>query len=133
MSQEHVELLRKSFEAFNVGGIEALLPFCPPDVVWYSVAEWLEDPVYRGHDGARKLVGAFTDNFDDWGWEVHEIRDVGSRVVAHVEMTGRIKDSGVPIRQTMGLVSADFRDGTIGEARFFITWQQALESVGLAG
>jgi ketosteroid isomerase-like protein len=131
MSQENVELMRKSFEAFSVGGVEALLPFCAPDVVWYSAAEWVEDPVYRGHDGVRKLTAAFTDNFDDWGWEVHEIRDVGTQVVTLVEMIGRIKDSGVPIRQPFGLVSSDFRDDTCGETRFFTTWQQALEAAGL--
>jgi len=132
MSQENVEVVRKSLEAFNLGGIEALLRLTPPDCVWYPVAEWLEDPVYRGHDGARKLVAAFTDNFDDWGWEVHEIRDAGTRVVSLTEMTGRIKETGVPISQAIGIVSSDFRDGLAGEVRFFLTWQQALKVVGLS-
>ena len=132
MSQDNVELVQRAFDAFSVGGVEAALPFYSRDVVMYSVPEWPEDPLYRGHDGARKLTGAWTDNFDEWGWEVHELRDVGTGVVALVEMTGGIKDSGVPIRQPVGIVCSDFRDGTVGEFRFFLTWQAALEAVGLA-
>jgi ketosteroid isomerase-like protein len=132
MSQENVESVRKGFEAFNAGGIEAFLPLCPPGLVWYPVAEWVEDPVYRGHDGARKLAASFTENFDDWAWEVHEIRDAGDRVLVLTEMTGRIKDSGVPIRQQIGIVNSDFRDGMAHEARFFLSSQDALKAAGLA-
>ena len=48
MSRANVELVRKAFEAFKSGGMEAVLPFYAPDVVCYPVSEWLEDPVYRG-------------------------------------------------------------------------------------
>jgi uncharacterized protein len=132
MSQENMELVRKGFEAFNVGGIEALLPFYAPDTVWYSLAEWLEDPVYRGHDGARKLIAAWTEGFGDWAWEVHEIRDAGDAVVAFADTVGQIKGSVVPIGQPMGIVFSGFRDGMIGEVRFFLTSQEALDAVGLA-
>jgi len=131
MSQENVDLVRKAYDALN-GGIEGLLPFHPPDVVMYSIAEWPDDPVYRGHDGVRKLTAAWTDNFDNWGFEVHEIREEGNRVLAHAEMTGRIKDTGIPIRQPLSAVFSNFREGMIGEVRFFLTWQEALKAVGLA-
>jgi ketosteroid isomerase-like protein len=132
MSRENVEAVRVAWDAFDRGGVEALLRLLPQDVVWYPVEEWLEDPVYHGHDGARNLIAAFTANFDDWGWEVQELRDAGTRVVSLVDMIGRIKPSGVPIRQPMGVVHSDIRDGMLGEARFFLTWQQALEAVGLS-
>jgi ketosteroid isomerase-like protein len=131
MPRANVEIVRKSFEAFRVGGIEGLLPFLPPDVVWYSVPEWVEDPLYRGHDGARKLIAAFTENFDDWAWEVPEVRDAGERVAVLAEMTGRIKDSCATVRQRIGIVNSDFRDGKAGETRFFLSWQEALEAAGL--
>jgi hypothetical protein len=46
-------------------------------------------------------------------------------------MTGRIKGSGVPIRQPLGSVFSDFHNGQIGMSRHFLTWHQALEAVGL--
>ena len=132
MSQDNVALMREAFEAFSVGGVEPLLLLCPADVVWYPLAEWVEDPVYRGRDGVRKLL-AWLDNFDDIAWETHEIREVEDRVLTRADLTGRMKASGAPIRQEWGVVCSDFRDGMIGEFRWFRTWQQALEAVGLAG
>ena len=42
-----------------------------------------------------------------------------------------VKGSDEEVRQKMGVVYADFRDGTIGEARFYFTWEDALEAAGL--
>jgi ketosteroid isomerase-like protein len=103
VSQENVELVRQGFHALRVGDIEAFLSFFPTDVVWHPFVEWPDDPVYRGYDGVRKLIAAWTDNFEDWGIEVREIRAAGTRVVALTEMTGETKGSRVPIRQPLGL------------------------------
>jgi ketosteroid isomerase-like protein len=131
MSRENVEVVRKSFEAFSVGGVEAVIPFYLPDVVWYMTDRWIEDSVYRGHDGIRRLTAVFTDNFDDYAWEVHEIPDAQSGVVVLAEMIGRIKNSGSPVREPLGLVVSDFHDGKVGQVRAFPTWQVTLAAVGL--
>jgi hypothetical protein len=60
------------------------------------------------------LNAVWNDNFDGWGFEVQEIRAVGTRVLALVEMTGRTKDSGVATHQPIGIVNSDFRDGPAG-------------------
>jgi ketosteroid isomerase-like protein len=131
VSQENVEIVRRAVEAFGVGGIEAVVSLTPEDVVWYPFPEWVEEPEYRGHDGVRRVTAVSTDNFDDFGLSAEEVREVGDRVLVLGETAGRIKDSGVPIRQPLGIVYSDFRNGQAGEARFFLTWRQALEAVGL--
>jgi ketosteroid isomerase-like protein len=133
MSEPNVEIVRKSFEAHRAGGIEASLRFYAPDFVWDAGPEWLEDRIYRGHDGARRLDSVFIESFDDYALAVHEIRAIGKRVLALYEVTGRIKDSGLLIRQQIGLVLSDFHDGMIGEVRSFFSWREALEAVGLEG
>ena len=136
MSQENVEAVRRGFHALRVGGVEALLPFFTTDVVMHPFPEWPDDPVYRGHDGARKVIAAWTDNFEEWGVDVWEIRAAGTRVVALTEMIGQIKGSGVPIRQPMGAVFSEIHENTAGEntageVHFFLTWLEALKAVGL--
>jgi ketosteroid isomerase-like protein len=126
-----VEIVRGAFQAFSGGGIEAGLAFFRPDVVWYTTNRWPEGSAYRGHDGMRELSAAFSNNFDEFGYEVREIRGVQDRVVACVEMTARIKNSGQPISQPLGLVVSDFHDGACGEVRAFPSWREALEAVGL--
>ncbi len=43
-----------------------------------------------------------------------------------------IKGSDVPVRQPMGSVNWDFRDGVIGRAPFFPSWEAALEAAGVS-
>ena len=132
MSQENVELVKRGYAAFAADGIEALVPSFTPDVLMHPFPEWLEQPVYRGHDGVRAIIAVWTENFDDFTLEVARYDEVGDRVLMLGETAGRIKGSGVPIRQPLGTVFSDFRDGRIGATHNFLTWQQALEAVGLS-
>jgi ketosteroid isomerase-like protein len=132
MSQENVEIVRRAFEAFNQGGIEEALPSFVPDNVVYALPEWPGPPEYLGHDGTRALVTEWTEIFDDFKMEVREIRDLGDRVLVLGENPGRIKATGAPIRQPLGALFGDFRNGQIGETRFFLTWREALEAAGLS-
>jgi ketosteroid isomerase-like protein len=132
MSRPNADLVRRSFEAHARGGIEAALVFYAPDFAWYVGPGWLEDGVYRGHEGARRVDAVFLENFDDYTLEVQEIRPVADRVLALYEATGHIRGSGAPVRQQLGLVMSDFHHGTIGEVRSFFSWKEALDYMGLA-
>jgi ketosteroid isomerase-like protein len=132
MSQENVELVRGAFQALAAEGIDAALSFFAPDCVWYTTDRWLDDSAYRGHAGMRRLDAAFAENFDDWRFEVRDIRDTQDRVVALIHMIGRIKRSASLISQPLGLVISDFRGGTFGDIRAFATWDEALEAAGLS-
>jgi hypothetical protein len=71
------------------------------------------------------------DDFDDLRWEIHEMRELPGRVLVRADLSGRMEASGVAIRQEWGTVGSDFRDGMVGEWRFFRTWPEALKAVGL--
>jgi ketosteroid isomerase-like protein len=131
MSQENVEVVRNVFAAHRNHGIEAALPFLCADVVWDPGPDWIEDDAYRGRDGVRKLDAVWANNFDDYSLELHELRDLDDRVLGFYEMVGRIKDSDQEVRQPLGIIVSDFRDGMIGGVRSFRSWQLALEAVGL--
>jgi ketosteroid isomerase-like protein len=132
MSQENVEIVGGIIEAWNTGGLDAMLWFLPEDVVWYPFPEWPDGAEARnGHDGVRELMDAWTDSFDEWTTDAQEIRDLGDHVLVLGAIAGRIKGSGVPIRQPLGYVCSDFRNGQFGEAHFFLTWKEALKAAGL--
>ena len=133
MSQENVHIVRKATEAWDSGGVEATLEFYPEDVVWYPFPDSPDSATgFRGHDGIREVMAGWTDSFDEYSASPVEIRDYGEKVVALGEMSGLIKDSDVPVRQPLGMVAWDFRDGKIGRASFFPSWEEALEAVGLS-
>jgi ketosteroid isomerase-like protein len=133
MSEENVEIVRKAFEVLAARGVEAAVDeFAAPDGVWYTAPEWVEGSEYHGHDGLRFLFSVFTDTFDDWTIDVVELRDAGGSVVALIEHGGKIKGTDDPVKQPMGNVYSDFRQGQIGKAQFFQTWREALEAAGLS-
>ena len=133
MSQANVEVVRKAVDAWNSGGVEAVLAFYPEDVVWYPFPDAPENASgFHGHDGIRELMGGWSDGFDDYTVVTDEIRDLGDTVVALGEMVGVMKDSNATVRQPMGSVVTDFRGGRIGETRFFLSWEATLEAVGLS-
>ena len=98
----------------------------------YTTDRWLDGSAYRGHDGIRRLDAAFAENFDDWRFEVRNIRDAHDQVVALTEMVGRIRGSASSVSQQVGFVISDFRGGTIGNVRAFATWADALDAAGLS-
>jgi ketosteroid isomerase-like protein len=133
VSRENVEIVRNAFDTFGAEGIDAALSFYSPDIVWYPIDRWLDDSAYRGRDGIRRLSAAFSENFEDFRFEVHDIRDAQDRVVALVEMIGRIKRSGAEVSQRRGFVVSGFRDGEFREVRTCPSWSEALKAVGLEG
>ena len=131
MSQKNVELVRRANAAYAAGGMDAALPFFADDTVLYSIPEWPDDPEYHGHDGLRRLDRQWRDNFDDFGFEAQEIHDAGASVVSLHSLTGRTKESGVPMAMQIGAVITGFADGRIGAQRLFPSWEAALEAAGL--
>ena len=131
MSQENVEIVRRAFDAFALQGVEGVIAFAAADAVIHSMPEWPDDAEYRGPEGLRKLAGQWAENFDEFGFDVHDVRDAGDSVVALLEMTGRIKGSGVPIREPIAAVY-ELTDGLFACTRYFSTWQAALEAAGLS-
>jgi ketosteroid isomerase-like protein len=127
-----VEIVRRAFEAYARGGVEAMIEYAAPDCVFYPDPSWMEDREYRGRDAFVAFNKAQIDAFGDFTVEVHEIRAVGERVLVLTEFVGQAAASAVPIRQQAAHVLSDFRDGMIGEDRTFLSWDAALKAVGLA-
>ncbi len=130
MSRESVELVERAFAAYREGGIDAVMPFCAPDVVWhFDAEESVEDLAYRGRDGIRGAYEVWIESLDDFGWDVHEIRDLGERVLVLADITGLSRDTGVAARLSTNLL-VDVHDGLIHEVRTFIDLDRALAAAG---
>ena len=125
-ARPNVELVRDAFAAFDRGGIDAVLPFVDEDVTVHSLPEWPDDAEYHGHDGFRKLSEAWTENFEDFGFEVADIREGRTAVVALLRMKGRARASGLDMADEIGAVFSRFRGGAVGEIRYLPSWDEAL-------
>jgi ketosteroid isomerase-like protein len=133
MSQEHVEIVRNLFSAFNRGDIRAGAALIDEGVVFDVRGMELEDEdfarVYFGPEAVRDFWTRWLPAWTDMQVEVGWIRGVGERVMVwlHQRQAGRV--SGLPVEFS---VAWDFlfRDGRIVRMAFFRDERKALESLG---
>jgi ketosteroid isomerase-like protein len=131
MSQENVEIVRDTIEAFNRDGVEAALAYFNPGVEWLGPPEWLEKDLYKGHDGIREIASVWSENFDEYRLDLERVIDAGDHVVALVNQRGRIKGSADSIEQRIGY-DWEVRDGKGVRVQVYFSWEEALEAVGLS-
>jgi ketosteroid isomerase-like protein len=99
MSQENVEVVRRTCEAYISGDYEACLAAFDPAVA----VDWTTRPdggVFRGRRGVAESMRTWTGTFEDWRLEIEEILDAGDCVYLVTREVGRGKGSGVPIERT---------------------------------
>ena len=131
MSEENVEILRRAFAAYEEGGVDALVPLLTEEVVVHSMPGWPDDAEYHGRAGLRKLSRQWTENFDEFHFEVESLHQVGDAVVALQTMTGRIKGTRSPVSQDIGSIT-EMRGGQISSIRYFSSWSDTLDAAGLS-
>ncbi len=130
MSQDNVERLRRSYEAFNVTH-ETDLSLWASDVVYIQTADvGAGETVYRGREGVAQAIGELTDAFAGLRVEPEEFFDLGDRVLAFVRLRGRARRSGVPIDEWFAHI-ATFRGSEIIHWHAYARRAEALEAVGL--
>lgn len=104
MSQENMDVVRRSFDAFNARDVDALVGVATPDCEWLPFRAQLEGMVYRGHEGVRQFV---TDMDDDWeAFQINpvEFHDRGERVAVLGQVRALGAGSSVNVDSIAGFV-----------------------------
>ena len=131
MSQENVEIVRRAWQAYVSGGVEATFDFWTEDCVFEEFPEMPESAVYVGRDRLSEAAEHFTEMWSDLEFEPVEFIDAGENlVIAVVAYRGRGVASGAPL-DALASWLYEMRDGRVSRARAFTTKQQALEAAGL--
>src|SRR4051812_43097252 len=126
MSQENVEVVRRSLEAFAGGDVEEMLSHIDPDGELHSaIIGGAEGNVFRGHDGFRRWYAESMESFEELRTELTEYRDLGDRVVAFGHIHARGRGSGVEIDSPTGWVFT-VRTGKVVRAEGFLSPAEAL-------
>jgi uncharacterized protein len=136
MSQENVEVVRRTFEVFNQGGVIAAFStgLLSPELVFDPSASGIPGAgVYRGYDEIRAFFEedwfeAFP--FEEWELEVEEVIDHGDQVIAMSRQRGRGAGSGVAAELELGNIFT-LRGGEIVRIEVVRDRTKALEAAGL--
>jgi ketosteroid isomerase-like protein len=130
MSQENVDVVQRSFEAFNARDVDDLVNMSDPDAEWLPFRAQLEGIVYRRHEGIRQFVRDMDEDWHAFRIDPLELHDRGERVavIGRVRALGRA--STVDIDSLAGFVF-ELRGGRIWRVTSHSDPDAALEAVGL--
>ena len=127
MSQENVKIVRRSFDAYRRGDLEAALSHAHPEIVW-SPAE--EAPM-RGLEAVRAYLARWERDWDELETTPKEFIDAGDQIVATVHFRGRGRGSGAEVDATTYAVYT-LRDGKMIGMEEFTERAKALDAAGLS-
>jgi ketosteroid isomerase-like protein len=133
MSEENVEVVKRSVEAYLRGDIDAYLEGLGDDAeLDFSRARGPYRGVHRGREGARALFAGFREAFSSITPVSTEYMEVGDKVVLAARVRFRGRGSGVEVGGGgMGAVYT-LRDGKIVRYEQFQSKAEALEAAGLS-
>src|SRR4051812_44913964 len=128
MSREDVDRVRSAYEAFDEGGVEAILDRIAPDLQVRGRASAPDREKLVGGEGIFELVRLNMEAFGTLELEPLEFLDRGDTVVVVLLQRVRGRASGVPLEVETVHVW-DFRDGRASQMRIFPDRQRALEAL----
>jgi ketosteroid isomerase-like protein len=130
MSQQNVDIVRQSIDAFNRRDLDAAGRDWDPEAkVDWSRSEGVEAGIYRGYEATRGFWATWLELFDVFVLEPDEFIECGEYVVVpnRTYMQGR---DGINVEaQSASVVT--LHDGRIVEWRLYIDRDEALKAVGL--
>jgi ketosteroid isomerase-like protein len=130
VSQENVEIVKRSIEAFNRRDLDAAGRDWDPDAeVDWSRSLGVEARIYRGMEETRAFWATWLDLFERWEAEPTELIDCGDHVVWPnvARMRGR---DGIEV-EAHSTVVVTLREGRIVLWRLYQERAEALKAVGL--
>jgi ketosteroid isomerase-like protein len=132
MSEKNVEIVREAFLAVGSGDPMAAAHFYDPAIEWdmSGVTGWLEKRVYRGQEVV-PFLQAWADSWQDWRFELEEVRDAGGeRVFAAIRERGIGLGSGASVDQRRYFALTLKQDRAV-RVQTFSDRAAALKAVGL--
>jgi ketosteroid isomerase-like protein len=126
----NTEVVERLIKAFEDGDIEAALAELHPEVEFLPIRAQLEGTSYRGHDGYRRVVADFEEDWEDLRLPPERIHEAGDRVVVSGRMVARGKASGVELDIPLALLY-ELREGKVVRIESFADPDEALRAAGV--
>jgi ketosteroid isomerase-like protein len=129
---EDVERLRSAYDAFNEGGVEAILERLAPD---FQVRDRPTSPdreTRYGKEGIKQLFDSYMEAFDALRLEPEEFIDAGDQVVVSLHQRVRGKGSGAEVVGHIAHVWT-MHEGAVQSLRIFGDKHSALETLRAEG
>ena len=131
MSEESVDVVRRSYEAFVRGDTEAALAAYSRDTEWDDTRFRPEGKLHRGHEELVERVRTWVGTWTDYSFELERVIDAGDKVVVIGRERGTGKGSGLEVNTQVGAV-VTVHESQITRTIVHSTPAEALEAAGLS-
>lgn len=132
MSLENVAVMRRMYEAWNSGDMDALAEVFDPEAeVRPALSTFMASSVYRGHDGIAAWYAETNEPWADLQAVPQRFIETGDRMVVVVGLQARVPGGQVDIDAEIAHV-VTIRDGRIVRLDGYEEPAAALQATGLA-
>jgi ketosteroid isomerase-like protein len=128
MSRTDIEVVRRSFEAFNERDADRLMSLSTEDCEWRPFRAQLEGSAYRGHEGIRQFLSDMAEDWQELRAEPVEFYDRSPRVVVVGRLRALGRGNTVDIETLAGFVF-ELRRGQITRVTSYSDPETALEAL----
>ena len=132
MSEADLEAVRRSYEDFNRGDLDAWLGWFSPEATWQAAREDPDAALHTGLDEIRRYVEGWIEAYQELRCEPTEIVEGERGYLVWVRVTGTGRTSGIPLDMEQAQVMT-VRDGRIVDTHEYFDRVEALAVVGPAG
>jgi ketosteroid isomerase-like protein len=129
MSQENVEIVRRGYEAYARGDLEAILADLHPDIVTFR--EEPDGATFNGPEGFLRGIAEWVEDFDEFAATAEELIDANDRqVIVRVHQTATGARSGARIEGDFWFVHT-LADSKLTRLDMLTTKEKALKAAGI--
>src|SRR5262245_47838993 len=97
MSEENVEMIRRAFEAYERGDLDAAVADIAPECEYVTAGTVPgRTGTYLGPEGYKRFMAWLDEEFSDSHAKADDLIDAGDSVVVGATLRGRGRQSGIP-------------------------------------
>jgi ketosteroid isomerase-like protein len=131
MSQENVEIVRRSYEAYERGDLTGMLTAADPDLITHRAAPQPDAGTWHGREGFLQAFASWIEDFDAFALTVEELIDANdTQVITRLHQCAVGSESGVPIEADFWFLHT-LSGQRIRRLDIYAREEQALEAAGL--
>lgn len=131
MSRENLDAVRRFVDAFNTGGLDAVVgPHWDESVELFDPPGLPDADRYVGKEAVRPRIESYLEFGWDGQFRVEELIDAGDEVVMVWRFLGQAPGAEVPLDGIIAFVIL-LHDGKIRRFRQYLSREEALAAVGL--
>jgi ketosteroid isomerase-like protein len=132
MSQQNVEIVRASWEAWSRGDMDALFEFYDPAVEWDMTHSYVPGMgVFHGHEGIRQFFREWWEFFAEYYAEPEQFIDAGESVIVRIRQGGRGRASTVAVEMPAYWQVYKLRGGRAVRVEIYREEGDAIAAAGL--